>query len=196
MNQLLISTRNLGKLKEFKKILADISFEILSLNDLNIKDEVKESGKSYEENAILKAKTIGEKSKLLTLGEDAGLEIDALGGKPGIYSARFTKGTDEDKIDKILKLLKGVPQEGRTARYKAVIAIYNPQTKEVQTFDGIVEGYITEKREGTNGFGYDPIFWSKDLKKTFGSATDEEKNFVSHRSRALSKLKNFISKIP
>ncbi|MBI4067631.1 RdgB/HAM1 family non-canonical purine NTP pyrophosphatase [Candidatus Gottesmanbacteria bacterium] len=193
MRQLLIATRNPGKVREIKDILQDISYEIKSLDDIGYKENVEETGKSYEENAILKAKTIGKETNLLTIGEDSGLEIDMLEGWPAIHSARHTLGTDDDKIDKILEKLSSVPREKRTARYKSVIALYDPVSHKVQTFDGSCEGYITEKRIGKNGFGYDPIFWSKDLGKTFGQAEDREKNRISHRARALLKLKKILN---
>src|SRR3989338_5789167 len=136
MTTLLLATRNKGKIKEVKSLLADIPYEIKTLDDLNISDDVEEKGISYEENALLKAKTMGDKTKMLTLGEDSGLEIDVFDGWPGIYSARHTIGTDEDKIDAILEKMKGIPQEKRIARYKSVIAFYNPSTKSVQLFEG------------------------------------------------------------
>ena len=189
MRQLLIATRNKGKIKEIKYILKDIPFAIKTLDDIDFADEVEETGKSFKENAILKAKTVGDKIHLLTLAEDSGLEIDILGGKPGIYSARFVKGSDVDRIHALLKELTGIPKEKRTAQFKAVIALYNPMSKKPYTFEGISEGYITEKTRGENGFGYDPIFFNLDLGKTNGEATEEEKNKVSHRARALARCK-------
>ena len=195
MTTLLLATRNKGKIKEVKRHLADIPYEIKTLDDLNISDDVEEKGISYEENALLKAKTIGDKTKILTLGEDSGLEIDIFDGWPGIYSARHTIGTDEDKIDAILGKMNNIPEEKRTAKYKSVAILYDPSTKSVHKFEGSCEGFITEKRIGTHGFGYDPIFWSQDLGKTFGTSSDEEKNKVSHRGRALLQLKKFLLKI-
>lgn len=192
MRKLLIATQNPGKIREIKEILKDIPFELKTLNDINFGEEVPETGRSFKENAILKAKAIGEKAKLLTLAEDSGLEVDALGGRPGILSARYIKGSDEDRYNKLLDELKEIPKERRTARYKAVIAIYNPETKNIETFEGISEGRITEEPRGSNGFGYDPIFFNLDLGKTNGQASLEEKNRVSHRARALNKLKNFL----
>lgn len=190
---LLIVSNNPGKIKEIKELLRGIPFEIKSLMDIGLNIVVSETGKSFQENAILKAKTVGEKTGLLTLGEDSGLEVDALDGKPGIMSARYCEGTDLDRIDKLLKELIGVPKEKRAARYKAVVAVYIPDTGEVRTFDGVCEGLITEKPIGKNGFGYDPVFFCLDIGKTNGEATSEEKNRVSHRARALEKLKGFLS---
>ncbi len=228
MKFLLLASKNQGKIKEIKSLLADLPYKIKTMEGVNIKDKVEEKGTTYEENALLKAKTIGDKTKMLTIGEDSGLEIDALDGWPGIYSARHTIGTDEDKIDAILKKMADIPQEKRTARYQSVVAIYIPidlrhsgkrsanwrrahpesdsgpalpagrqarMTKKgkIYTFEGSCDGFITHKKEGNNGFGYDPIFWSNDLKKSFGNASDEEKNLVSHRAQAILKLKKFLT---
>lgn len=190
---LIIASRNKGKIREIQKILHGIPFEIKSLSDIGLDIDVAETGKTFEENAILKAKIIGEKTKLLTLADDSGLEVDVMGGRPGIYSARYEKGGDADRINKLLKELKDIPKEKRTARFKAVVAIYDPDTKKFQSFEGVNEGYITEKPNGKNGFGYDPIFFNLDLGKTNGEATFEEKNQVSHRARALQKVKNYLT---
>jgi XTP/dITP diphosphohydrolase len=223
---LLIASTNPGKSREIKEILKDISFELQTLNDIDFGEEVPETGKSFKENAILKAKAIGEKTGLLTLAEDSGLEVAALRGRPGVLSARYAPGSDLDRINKLLKELKGVPKEKRTARYKAVVAIYipwnrhsgnppaggasrigfwtrrvpagNPSSQNdkgrIFTFEGESYGYITEKIIGSNGFGYDPIFFNLDIGKTNGEATLEEKNRVSHRARALKKVKVFLKK--
>jgi len=189
MRQLIIATNNYGKIKEIKQILKDIPFKLKTLKEIGNQSEVEETGKSFEENAILKAKIVGDKTQILTLSEDSGLEVDYLSGKPGIYSARYTEGTDLDRINKVLNELKNIPREKRTARFRSIIAIYNPVTKKIQTFEGLAQGYITNQPLGDNGFGYDPIFFSSDLKKTFGQAIDGEKNEVSHRAKALEKAK-------
>lgn len=192
MKQLVIATRNKGKIREIKKILSDIPIKILSLDDVDSQKSLEETGKTYEENARMKAETVGEKTGLLTLGEDSGLEIDALGGKPGLYSARHCKGTDTDKLNKLLQDLKGVPKEKRTAKYVAVVAVYNPQNKKTYLFKGESHGRITDEPQGENGFGYDPIFYNFDLEKTNAQASEEEKNRVSHRARALLLVKETL----
>ncbi len=219
MQKLLLATRNPGKIREIKEILKDTKVDLISLDDIKYTDEIPETGKTFEENAIIKAKTIGEKTGLLTLAEDSGLEVDALGGRPGILSARYCEGTDLDRINKLLKELKGVPKEKRTARYRAVIALFipfrHPESRfnrdegsqsipdgilhcvqndkgKIFTFNGVCEGYITDKPIGVNGFGYDPIFFSLDLGKTNGEVTLKEKNQISHRARALKKLKKIL----
>lgn len=192
MRHLLLATKNKGKIKEIREILKGISLELNTLSDIGIQDEIEETGKTFEENAILKVKIVGERTGKLTLAEDSGLEVDALGGRPGVLSARYIGGSDLDRNNKLLKELKSIPKEKRTARFRSVVAIYNPQTKQIQIFGGESHGYITEKPIGENGFGYDPIFFNLDLSKTNGEATFEEKNKVSHRARALIKCKKFL----
>lgn len=192
MEKLIIATRNKGKIKEIREILKDIPVDLVSLDDAGLKKDIPETGKTFEENAILKAKTVGEKTKILTLAEDSGLEVDALNGKPGIYSARYIEGTDKDRYKKVLEELKDVPKERRTARFKAIVALFYPKTKKIDIFEGVSEGYIAEGPKGTNGFGYDPIFYNKELGKTFAEASLKEKNRVSHRAQALQKTKDFM----
>lgn len=193
--KLLLATTNDGKIREIKEIFRGLQLEIVTMDDLGMVINVRETGKTFEENAIIKAKTVGGKTGLLTLGEDSGLEVDILGGKPGIYSARYCEGTDKDRNDKLLGELEGIPKNKRIAGYKAVVAIYNPEKKQVSIYEGESKGYITEKPFGANGFGYDPIFYNFDLKKTNGEASFVEKNKVSHRSRALVQLKEKLLKI-
>lgn len=192
MKILLLATQNPGKISEIKEILKDVPFEVKTLDDYSYKEEIEEKGTTYEENAVMKTKASGKKFSVLTLADDSGLEIDALDGRPGVYSARYAKGSDKDRVKKILKELKGVPKEKRTARFIAVVALFNPISGDVATFSGINEGYITEKPIGTNGFGYDPIFYNPLLGKTNAQATPGEKNRVSHRARALTKCKIFL----
>lgn len=195
MNQLLIATKNKGKIKEIKEILSGLPFEFKSLDDVDFKEEIKETGKNFEENACIKAKSVGKKTGLLTLAEDSGLEIDALGGKPGVYSARYCQGSDLDRINKILGEFRGIPEEKKTARFVSVVAIYDPVSKKTYIFEGVSKGGITEKPIGKDGFGYDPIFYNFDLKKTNAQASLEEKNKVSHRGRAIRKAKLILEKL-
>lgn len=193
--ELLLATNNQGKIKEIRNILQDIPYETVTIwevdsipNDI----EVEESGGTFEENARIKVETLGKLSNTITLADDSGLEIDVLGGEPGVKSARFAEGEDIDRIKSVLKLLQGVSEDKRTARFVAVIAIYDPHTSQTTLFRGTVEGKITTKPEGEGGFGYDPIFFSTELGKTFAEATEEEKNEISHRARALRKAKAFL----
>lgn len=198
MRKLLIATRNKGKFPEMAAELAGLLFEVVSMNDVADlpKDyEVEETGGTFEYNAILKAKTLGKMTGLLTLADDSGLCVDALDGWPGVYSARYALGTAEDRNNKLLGELTGVSEEKRTARYVAVIAVYDPDTDKVRTCEGICEGVITSSSVGENGFAYDPIFFSLDLKKTMGQATMEEKNSVSHRGKAMRKAREILEKM-
>lgn len=193
MKTLLIASGNPGKIREIKEILKGIPFEIKSIKDIDFKDEIPETGKTFEENAISKVKITGGKTGFITLADDSGLEVDALGGRPGVRSARYAQGSDGDRVNKLLKELKEVPKKKRTARFRAVVALYIPANR-IITFEGVSEGYITEKPMGKNGFGYDPVFFNLDLGKTNGEASPAEKNLVSHRARALFKLKEFLRK--
>jgi XTP/dITP diphosphohydrolase len=188
MKRLVIATKNYGKIKEIRTILKNIPFSLLSLQDIGFDKKIEETGKTFEENALLKAKTVGDYSNTITLGEDSGIVVDALNGQPGIYSARYAKGNDEDRNNKILKELSGIVKNKRTARFIAVIALYNPKTHQHKIFEGVSQGYIADSPKGKNGFGYDPIFYNSDLKKTNGEVTLSEKNKVSHRARAFGKF--------
>lgn len=189
---LLIATANKGKLLEIKEILEGIPFEIKSSSEMGINNDVPETGNTFQENAQIKAETIGRKINKLTLAEDSGLEVDALSGRPGIYSARYISGSDEDRVNKVLEELKGIPNEKRTARFICVAALYDPRTQKTEFFEGVSRGVITQKPAGVNGFGYDPIFYNLDLNKTNAQASLEEKNLVSHRARSLNKIKKFL----
>lgn len=197
MKKLLIATRSKGKFPEIISLLEKLPFEFTNLNDIPQlpKDyEVEEPATTFEGNAIIKAMTIGNRTGLLTLAEDAGLEVDALDGRPGVYTARYAPGTDEDRYMKLLNELKDVPDKNRTARFRAVIAIYDPDNEKIRTCDGVYEGEIAIKPTGTNGFGYDPVFFSTKLQKTNAEMTLNEKNSVSHRGMALRKAREILQK--
>lgn len=189
---LLIATTNAGKIREMIQLLTDIHFRLITLSDIGYNRKIDENGKTFEENAKIKAETIGKETGYLTIAEDSGLEIDALGGRPGIFSARYTAGSDGDRNKKILDELRDVPQEKRTARFIAAVVLYDPGDGKMKIFRGVNQGYITGKPKGTNGFGYDPIFFNLKLKTTNGEAALEEKNKVSHRAEAFRKLKEYL----
>lgn len=194
MRKLLVATRNKGKLPEIVAELAGAPFEVVSLNDvpeIPTDFEAEENGTTFEENAVIKAKTYGKKSGLMTLADDSGLCVDALDGRPGVFSARYGE-TPELRNNKLLEELAGVPKENRTARYICVVAVYDPDTNKVFTGEGKCEGVITERPLGANGFGYDPVFYSTDLCKTAAEATKEEKNSISHRGRAMREIKKIL----
>ena len=188
--KILLATRNKNKAREVARILSEYrdklgEIELLTLDDAGITEDVEENGSSFEENAMIKARA-GAASGLVTLADDSGIEVDALGGAPGIYSARFAGGHGDDDANNALLLekLAGVPREKRTARYAVAIACVLPDGSTF-TFRGTTEGLILNEYDGEGGFGYDPLFWSLDLKKSFGRATPDEKNAVSHRGRAV-----------
>lgn len=192
---LLIASNNRGKVQEIKTIFVGLPFEVISIRDLGSEADridVKETGETFTENAILKAKALGKRTGLLTLADDSGLEIDALRGKPGVRSARFARGPDQTRWKKALRLMRGIATPRRTARFKCVVALYDPKTDETKVFKGKTEGIIAKSAKGSGGFGYDPIFYSEELHKTFGQASPEEKNTVSHRARALRPASEYL----
>ena len=195
MKKLLIATRSKGKFPEIVSELNGLPFEFLNLNnvsELPSNFEVEEPAATLEGNAIIKAMILGKKTGFLTLAEDAGLEVDALDGRPGVYTARYAPGTDKDRYRRLLGELQGVPEEKRTARFRAVIAIYNPENDKIRTCEGIYDGKIALEPKGENGFGYDPVFYNVELGKTNAEMTMEEKNKVSHRGKALRKTKEIL----
>lgn len=195
MKKLLIATRSKGKFSEIVSELSGLPFELLNLNnvsELPPNFEVEEPATTFEGNAIIKAMTLGKKTGFLTLAEDAGLEVDALNGRPGVYTARYAPGTDEDRYRKLLGELLAVPEEKRTARFRAIVAIYDPKNDKVRTCEGVYGGRIAMEPQGSNGFGYDPIFYNIELGKTNAEMTMEEKNKVSHRGKSLRKAKEIL----
>jgi XTP/dITP diphosphohydrolase len=187
VHKLLIATRNPGKAREYRQILARLPLEVTYLDVEDISLEVKETGASFAENAGYKAVCYAEASGMWTWADDSGLEVDALDGGPGIYSARYAgpDASDADRRRKLLNALAGVPWERRTARFRCVVAIARPWAKaEVHTAEGICTGVIAFGPAGDNGFGYDPIFYLPDHGATMAQLPSEEKNRISHRGRA------------
>lgn len=193
MQKILFASNNKGKLNEVRKILSD--FDVLSPKDIGISDDfdVEETGSTFEENSQIKAKAYAAKSNFLTIADDSGLEVDSLGGRPGVYSKRY--GNDDlHRNLKLLDELKEIPDNDRTARFVSAITVYNPIQKKYHTVRGTVEGKIAADIMGKDGFGYDPVFIADELApRTFAQAGTEEKNKVSHRARALEKIKPFLN---
>ena len=185
---LLIATNNKGKLREYRSLLLGIPQKLVTPAELGIAAEVDESGKSLEENARLKAVFFAERSNLLTLADDSGLEVDALGGEPGPLSARYAGegASDRDRVIYLLSRLKNIPWEKRTARFRCVIAIAEPRGK-VVLCEGECRGFITFEPRGEEGFGYDPIFYFPELDKTMAELSLEVKTRISHRGQAARK---------
>ncbi len=188
--KLVVATHNPHKAKEISAILKEQDYEILSLKDFPDAPVVIEDGNTFEENSVKKASIIAQHTGLLTLADDSGLEVDALGGKPGIRSARFA-ATDKKRIRKLLLLLQNVPEHKRTARFKCAMALSNPKGQ-AKVVVGICEGNITFEPRGKTGFGYDPIFLAPGYGKTFAELGPEIKNRISHRAIALQKVKNIL----
>ena len=194
--RLLLGTNNQGKLREYRTLLADIPFELVSPAEIKISGDVPETGKTFEENARLKALAFMQRSGLLTLADDSGLEVDALHGEPGVMSARYAgeHADDTERIRYFLKKLKDVPREQRTARFRAVIAIASPDGI-IRTVEGQCEGYITLEPRGEKGFGYDPVFFVPEMGKTMAELPAAIKNRISHRGRAALKAREILLKM-
>ncbi len=189
MDTIVLATRNKGKLKEFKKILDPI--QILDLEAIGDQEEIIESGTTFYENAKIKAKRIAKKYGIPALADDSGLEVDALHGAPGIYSARYAGVEQDEEANNqlLIQNLKGI--KNRKARYICVICLYYPDDT-FHIVEGICEGEILETAKGNEGFGYDPYFYSTELEKGFGEISIEEKNKVSHRFKAIQKIKEYL----
>ena len=202
MKQFIIASNNKHKIEEIKEILKDFKFEIYSLKDKNINIDVEEDGTTFEENSKKKAVEIVKhlKSKgendFIVMADDSGLEVDYLNGAPGVYSARYSgeHGDDKSNNKKLLKELEGVTKDKRTARFVCVITAINSDLEEV-VVRGECEGIIQNELSGSEGFGYDPLFYVEEYKTTFAEVTSEQKNKISHRGRALEKLKKDIDKL-
>ena len=199
MKRIILASNNLKKIKEIKEILKGFPFEVYSLKDMDIDIEVEEDGLTFEENAKKKAVEIHQylvnkgESNFIVLSDDSGLEVDCLNGEPGVYSARYAgeHGNDYKNNLKLLQEMKDFNGDDRSARFVCVIAVVF-EDGNVKTVRGEVEGTIIEELKKEGGFGYDPLFFYKGFNKTFGEATPEEKNAISHRGNALKKLKNIL----
>lgn len=196
MTRLLIATNNPGKLREYENLLADLPLTLTWPGQEGIELEVEETGESFRENAILKARAYARASGLLTLADDSGLEVDALGGEPGILSSRYAgpEADDEDRMRLLLRKLEGVPWEERTARFRCVIALATPQG-EVWTTEGSCEGIIAFEPRGEHGFGYDPVFYLPQFGRTMAQLPPELKNRISHRARAAEKARAILREL-
>ncbi|GEN31451.1 XTP/dITP diphosphohydrolase [Cerasibacillus quisquiliarum] len=194
MEKIIVATKNKGKAEEFKAFFSKYDIETISLLDLpdDIPDVV-ETGMTFQENAILKAETMANYLGQTVLADDSGLVIDALGGKPGVYSARYAGEPTNDKknIAKVLQELAFVPDKQRTARFVCVLAVATPG-KETVTRTGYCNGVISEEMKGSNGFGYDPIFIPENKNITMAQLSSEEKNEISHRRQAIIKLEDWL----
>lgn len=192
MKTIVLATNNASKVKEFNAILSansDNGFKVLSLSDCDFFGDIEENADTFEGNAYIKAKTVADFTGIATVADDSGLEVDALGGAPGVYSARYAGegASSEMLIAKLLKEMDGVPERERTARFTTVMCAVLPGGK-VLSERGECHGVILNSPKGTGGFGYDPVFYYPPFKKTFAELEAEEKNAVSHRAIAVKKL--------
>lgn len=187
MKELILASNNAHKVEEIKNILED--YKILTLKDINFFDEIIEDGDTFEENALIKARTVAKYSGKASIADDSGLSVELLDGRPGVYSARYSnEQTDEKNIEKVLQELNGNKSK---AKFVSVIALVEPDGTEL-TFRGECYGEIILEKKGTNGFGYDPIFYVPELNKTFAELTQEQKNAVSHRKESLEKFSKYL----
>ena len=186
--EILLATANKGKVSELEELLAGKGVRVLSLADYPEFPEIEETGTTFIENALIKARKAVEITGLISLADDSGLEVDALSSEPGVYSARYAgePKSDERNIDKLLEKLSGVPESQRSARFRCCLAVAVPGGQEFLT-EGSVEGRILSARKGSGGFGYDPVFYLPDLDKTMAELSMEEKNQLSHRAMAFRK---------
>ncbi|MBQ8908282.1 MAG: XTP/dITP diphosphatase [Clostridia bacterium] len=195
----ILASANQGKVREVRKIFADTPVlsgcRVLTLADIGFTADIEENGTTFEENALIKARAVAD-GKHIAIADDSGLEVDALGGAPGVFSARYAGGHGDDDANNrlLLENLKGVPLEKRTARYVAAIACVLPNGESF-TVRGTCEGKILFAGEGEGGFGYDPFFYTEEYGKTMASITPEEKNAISHRGKALRLLADKLSQM-
>ncbi|HHU70201.1 MAG TPA: XTP/dITP diphosphatase [Thermoanaerobacterales bacterium] len=194
-NRIVVASRNKGKLIEIKEMLKDTDIEVVSVDDFYGIPRLVEDGQTFEENALCKARAISQILNMTALADDSGLEVDFLKGLPGVKSARFAgeHANDEENNKKLLRLLEGVPFEDRKARFRCVIAMVCSDGREYKT-EGFCDGYITLEPRGSNGFGYDPIFWIPEFNMTFGEMEPGIKNNISHRAKALSEMVKIIKR--
>lgn len=193
MKKIIFATGNAGKMKEIRNILSDLPVQVLSMKEVGIQTDIVEDGKTFAENAVIKARAIMQLTGEVVLADDSGLEIDYLNKEPGIYSARYM-GEDTSyriKNANLIQRLEGVPDEKRTARFVCAIAAAFPDGT-VKTTEGTIEGRIGYEEKGENGFGYDPIFYVPEFGCTTAELSEERKNKISHRGRALAEMKEIL----
>ena len=192
MKTLVVATKNTGKFKEIKSILGDEFYNLRSLRDFSGDMDISEGSNIYLENALKKARKVGDRFGKYTVADDSGLEVEALDGRPGVYSSRYGKD-DRERIDRLLSELDGVPWERRRAVFKAYVVFYIPETERSYVFYGSLKGYIGFEKKGESGFGFDPVFYIPEKNKYVAELAMDEKNSVSHRGRAFLALKRFLN---
>ncbi|WP_270584678.1 XTP/dITP diphosphatase [Bacillus smithii] len=196
MREVVIATKNKGKALEFEQMFQPFQIQVKTLLDLPEFPEIEETGATFEENAIIKAESVMKETKAMVMADDSGLVIDALDGRPGVYSARYAgpEKDDEANIQKVLRELEGVPLSKRTARFYCALALAIPG-RETITVNGTCEGFITFEKKGANGFGYDPIFLVQGYERTMAELLPNEKNKISHRAEALANMRTILEQL-
>jgi XTP/dITP diphosphohydrolase len=194
MRELLIATRNQKKMPGLLAALGKVPFKVMSLADTDLPRDfcAEEPGSTYEAHAAIKAFTYGKHANMLTLADDSGLEVDALAGWPGVHSATWKDGSDADRLEGLLERMSDIPEDKRTARYRSVVALYDPVNDKVRFAEGVCKGKILTAPIGDNAFGYNRIFFSTDLSESFGTASFEDQVRVSHRTRSVQKAREIL----
>jgi XTP/dITP diphosphohydrolase len=192
--RLLLATNNSGKVAELRTLLEGCGWELVTPVEIGLALHIEETGETYPDNARIKAVAGMQASGLVTLADDSGLEVQALGGEPGVHSARFLgeDATFEQRFAEIQRRLAGLPLEQRTCRFVAVVAVADPRTGDVRFAEGEVRGFVASQPRGEGGFGYDPIFWSPEQSATFGELPEHEKAIISHRARAVASARQIL----
>lgn len=196
MIKMVIASRNMGKIQEYRKLLQDLPLTIVSLADFSGLSDIPETGTTFRENALIKARAAAAATGQMALADDSGLEVDYLQGAPGVFSARYAGPGKDDQANnkKLLEALRGVPSEQRGARFRCVIALVTPQGKEFLS-EGVCQGEIAFRPRGTKGFGYDPLFLIPSLGKTFAELDPDVKNQISHRAQAMREMREILSQV-
>ena len=191
--QIVLATRNRGKIRELQALMKDFGIEVLSVADMEGVPEVEEDGTTFLENSLKKAREISTATGIMALADDSGLVVDALNGAPGVYSARYAgdNATDEQNYLKLLDEMKDIPDGERTARFKCVMVLCHPSGQWISA-EGACEGIISREPTGSQGFGYDPVFFVPELGRSMAQLSSEEKNAISHRGNALKKLREML----
>lgn len=195
MKRIVLATKNKGKIKEMRELLAPMNIEVLSLADFSPVDDAEENGATFAENAMLKARYYFAHTGTPCLADDSGLEVDALGGRPGVYSARYSgeDATDAANNAKVLREMEGIEKDKRTARFRCAMALVGEGIE--LTTDGTCEGTLLTEEHGQGGFGYDPIFYVPKFDRTLAEMSSEEKNSISHRGAAVRKMADLIAEM-
>ena len=197
MKELIVASRNKGKVKEIMELLSGLPFKVSSLSEYPHIPEIIEDGKTYRANALKKAREVARATGKMAMSDDSGIEVKVLGNAPGIYSSRFAGigASEKARNKKLFAMLKGVPFSGRQARYRCVIALVNAKGQELGVVQGTCSGYVTTRDIGENGFGFDPLFLLKRYNKTFGQLPPQLKAKISHRARALKKFRLLLDRL-